>query len=319
MRTRIAFLLLPLTFISTALLSQTAQTAPAPPPLTIKKVGEGVYASINPDGGKAGSNAGFIVGEDSVLVVDTHVDAAAGRQLLEEIRKVTALPVRFVVNTHYHLDHTGGNSVFAEAGATLLAQRNVRSWLRTENLKFFGATPTPEQKARVAGLALPQITYDDGINIYLGSRWVVVKSFPGHTGGDSAVFVPDANVVFGGDLIWNTHLPNMIDASSAPWIATLETILVHHPAAMFVPGHGDVATAANVKDFHDYLVDLRAAVSQARAAGKSGDDLTAAVTPQLTAKYGKWGFIRFLKTNIEQTSTELAGSKKVPVPDSREK
>jgi cyclase len=76
---------------------------------------------------------------------------------------------------------------------------------------------------------------------------------PGHTGGDSVVFVPDANVVFGGDLIWKTHLPNLIDASTGPWIRTLDQLLDEHRTATFVPGHGEVASAADVRDFHDYL------------------------------------------------------------------
>src|SRR5215831_5825262 len=89
------------------------------PDFTIKKLADGVYAAIGADGGKAGSNAGFIVGSNAVLVVDTFQDVAPAKDLLAEIRKVTNLPIRFVVNTHYHLDHTGGNAVFAEAGATI--------------------------------------------------------------------------------------------------------------------------------------------------------------------------------------------------------
>src|SRR6476646_6145414 len=85
------------------------------PDFTVKKIGEGVYAAIGADGGKAGSNAGFVVGSNGVLVVDTFQDAAPARDLLAEIRKITNLPIRFVVNTHYHLDHTGGNAVFAQA------------------------------------------------------------------------------------------------------------------------------------------------------------------------------------------------------------
>jgi cyclase len=98
----------------------------------VKKIGDGVYAAASPDRSKGGSNSGFVVGSDSVLVVDTFVDLTPARELLAEIRKVTDLPVRFVVNTHYHLDHTGGNKVFAEAGATIMAHRNVRTWTRTE-------------------------------------------------------------------------------------------------------------------------------------------------------------------------------------------
>src|SRR5215472_7749420 len=122
------------------------------PDFTVKKIGEGVYAAISPDRSKAGSNAGFIVGSAGVLVVDTFVDVAPAKELLAEIRKITNLPIRFVVNTHYHLDHTGGNAVFAEAGATILAHRNLRGWLRTENLKFIDPNPKPEDKARMEAL-----------------------------------------------------------------------------------------------------------------------------------------------------------------------
>src|SRR5579871_2687003 len=143
MRTRTAVLLLALfSFCSIAVFADSAD-------FTVKKVGDGIYAAIGTDGGKAGSNAGFIIGNNGVVVVDTFEDQAPARDLLAEIRKITNLPIRFVVNTHYHLDHTGGNAVFAQAGATILAHRNLRGWLHTENLKFFGANPKPEQKAMV--------------------------------------------------------------------------------------------------------------------------------------------------------------------------
>jgi cyclase len=284
------------------------------PDFTVKKIGEGVYAAISGDGSKAGSNAGFIVGSNGVAVVDTFVDAAPAKELLAEIRKVTNLPVRYVINTHYHLDHTGGNAVFAEAGATIVAQRNLRGWLRTENLKFF-RDPKPEDKARVESLILPDVAYTEAIDIYLGGRLVQVRYMPGHTGGDSVVTVPDANVVFGGDLIWQKHLPNLIDASTLPWIHTLDKLLAEHPSATFVSGHGDVATPDDVRDFRNYLATLREDVAKAQKEGKSGDALMEAVMPDLQRKYGSWGFFKaFLKRNIEQTAAELSGQKKVPVP-----
>ncbi|HYX53569.1 MAG TPA: MBL fold metallo-hydrolase, partial [Candidatus Limnocylindrales bacterium] len=169
---------------------------------TVKRVAEGVYAAVGADGGKAGSSAGFVVGTNGVIVVDTFTSEGPARDLLAEIRKVTSLPVRFVVNTHYHLDHTGGNAVFAKEGATILAQRNLRGWLRTENLKFFGANPKPEQRAMVENLVLPDMVYSHAVDIFLGTRTVQVRYMLGHTGGDSVVAVPDANVVFTGDLMW---------------------------------------------------------------------------------------------------------------------
>ena len=291
-----------------------AQAAAAgAPDFTVKKIGEGVYAAISGDGSKAGSNAGFIVGSNGVAVVDTFVDVAPAQQLLGEIRKVTALPIRYVINTHYHLDHTGGNAVFAEAGATIIAQRNLRDWERTENLKFFGASPKPEDKARVEALVLPDVVYSEALDIYLGSRLLQVRYMLGHTGGDSVVIVPDANVVFGGDLIWQKHLPNLIDASTQPWVQSLDKLLAEHPSASFVSGHGDVASAADVRDFRGYLAALRSAVANAQAEGKSGDTLMTAVQPRLEAQYGTWGFFKhFVKSNIQQTADELVGKKRIP-------
>lgn len=305
------------------------------PDFTVKKVGDGVYAAIGSDGGKAGSNAGFIVGSNAVLVVDTFEGPEAAQGLLAEIKKVTNLPIRFVVNTHYHLDHTGGNAVFEQAGATIVAQRNLRGWLRTENLKFFGANPKPEQKAMVESLVLPDETYTDAVDIYLGTRQIQVRYMLGHTGGDSVVIVPDADVVFGGDLVWQRHLPNLIDATTSDWVKTLEKLLAEHPSSTFVSGHGDVATAADVRDFHDYLVTLRENIAKAQAAGKSDQALVDVVLPQMKEKYGNcpeqpagqaaappaaptatcWGFYRpFSTRNITQTAAELAGTKKVPQP-----
>jgi cyclase len=325
MRTRTAALFLTiLSFSSIAVFADSTD-------FTVKKIGEGIYAAIGSDGGKAGSNAGFIIGSNGVVVVDTFEDVAPARDLLAEIRKITNLPIRFVVNTHYHLDHTGGNAVFAQAGATILAQRNVRGWLRTENLKFFGANPKPEQKAMVEALVLPDEVYSDAVDIYLGARQIQVRYMLGHTGGDSVVTVPDADVVFAGDLVWQKHLPNLIDATTSDWVKTLEKLLADHPSGTFVSGHGDVANASDVRDFHDYLVNLRDAVAKGQAAGKTDQALVDAVLPQLQEKYGKdcpapssnkppsaptstcWGFFGpFSKRNITQTAAELAGTKKVP-------
>jgi glyoxylase-like metal-dependent hydrolase (beta-lactamase superfamily II) len=303
-----------ITLASAVLLISSFAFCADTPDFAVKKIGEGVYAAIGSDGGKAGSNAGFVVGENGVLVIDTFEEVGPARELLAEIRKVTNLPIRFVVNTHYHLDHTGGNAAFAEAGATILAQRNLRGWLRTENLKFFGASPKPEQKAMVEALVLPDMVYTDAVDIYLGSRLIQVRYMLGHTGGDSVVIVPDANIVFGGDLIWQKHLPNLIDATTSDWVKTLEKLLADHPSATFVSGHGDVATPQDVRDFHDYLVALREDIAKTQAAGKSGQELVDAVTAQLKDKYGQLAFPRFMPRNIAQTAAELSGTKKVPTP-----
>ena len=301
-------------FISILLLSSAA-FAQAAPQFTVKKLAEGVYAAVSPDKSKAGSNAGFIVGTNGVAVVDTFTNIASAKELLAEIRKVTHLPVRFVINTHYHLDHTGGDAAFLETGATFLAQRNLRGWVRTENLKFFGPNPKPQDKARVESLVLPDMVYSDAVDIYLGSRLLQVRYMLGHTGGDSVIIVPDANVVFAGDLVWQHHLPNLIDATTDAWIKSLDKLLAEHPTATFVSGHGDVATVQDVRDFREYLITLREDVGNAQEDGKQGKALVDTVTAQLKEKYGSWGFFNyFVSRNITQTAAELKGTKKVPVP-----
>jgi cyclase len=320
MRVRInllTFFLIPILICISAAAIAIAADAPEPP-FILHEVASGVWAAIDnraAKGGGSGANAGFVIGADSVLVVDTFQHTAAAQELLNDIRQKTNLPIRFVVNTHYHIDHVAGNNIFAGAGATILAQQNVRVWERTENLKFFGPKITPAQEQMVESLGLPNVTYKDGVELYLGSRRAIVVSLPGHTGGDSVVFVPDANVVFTGDLFWNHTLPNLIDASTKPWIASLDTILQRHADATFVPGHGEVGKASDVRDFRNYLRDLRADIAQAQAAGRSDDSLTAAVLPELQQEYGSWNFFAyFAKPDIHYTDLELRGKKRIPQP-----
>ena len=106
-------------------------------------------------------------------------------------------------------------------------------------------------------------TFSAGVvRLYLGKRQVVLSTLPGHTGGDVFAYVPDANVVFTGDLGWSKTLPNLVDATVSDWLPTLDQILNQYPAAKFVPGHGNVALTSDIRDFRDYLADLRVRVKQ---------------------------------------------------------
>ncbi len=199
----VLLLLLPGRFLL-YIIGVTHAQAPAELSFTLKLIGPNVWAAIDVRNPKApaGANAGFVIGDDGVAVIDTFATVEAAKQLLAEIRKLTKLPVKFVINTHYHGDHVGGNGIFMETGAVVLAHRNVRGWIHPENLKLFGKDVTPEQKALIEALVAPTAVYDQAVDLYLGSREIPVRSFPGHTGGDSVVFVPDAKIAFGGDLVW---------------------------------------------------------------------------------------------------------------------
>jgi len=319
MRTLILLLALLVCSRSPALQGQ-ASPAPKPDaalPFTLKPLGHGIYAAIDNPKGEAGANAGFVVGDDGVAVIDTFENAPAAQALLGEIRMVTKLPIRFVVNTHYHLDHVAGNAVFAKEGAVIVAHRNVPAWIHTENLKFFGKNITPEQKSQVENLATPNMLFDSSTELRLGSAALRVEFFPGHTGGDSIVVVQQdkSAVVFCGDLFWRQTLPNLIDASTLPWMETLSTFTKFSAESpiVFIPGHGDPGNASEVAAFRGYLSDLREWVSGAKKDGKTGAALVDAALPQLKQKYGTWQlFEYFAKRNIADVEAELNGTKHIP-------
>jgi glyoxylase-like metal-dependent hydrolase (beta-lactamase superfamily II) len=188
--------------VAAALFEALAAPAPAQTlPFVLKQVGAGVYAAIDGPEHKAGSNAGFVIGDDGVLVVDAFFNLDAARALVAEIRRLTPKPIRYVVNTHYHVDHTGGDQALREAGAIIIAHRNVRGWVRVNNVNLLGDRITPEMKAQIQSLPLPDLTTDKDLTVWLGSRKVVVKTVFGHTGGDLTVAVPDAKVLFTGHVV----------------------------------------------------------------------------------------------------------------------
>jgi cyclase len=303
------------------------------------RVADGVYAAIAKPGGLASGNAGFVIGDDGVLVFDTFFTPVAMEGLIAEIQTLTKLPIKYAVNSHYHLDHTGGNQVLVARAVPIIAHDNVMIWQTTKNKRFL---PTPEElqkrKADAAKqlsetpedqkdkraqlerqirrldammsikLTNPTRTFSTGtLRLKLGKREVILVTLPGHTGGDVFAYVPDANVVFTGDLGWSKTLPNLVDATVNDWIPTLDKILNQYPTAKFIPGHGSVAEAADVKDFRNYLDDLRKRVKQGIAAGLTVDQAKQQLT--LPDKYKTFAFQNFAAPNVEDMYKELKGTK----------
>ena len=284
---------------------------PAAPHFRIVEAGDGCFAAIAAAGDRASvGNAGFVVGSGGVLVVDAFATEEAARDLLAEIRRRSAVPVRWVVNTHYHLDHVGGDAVFRREGAVIVAHENVRRWTRTENLKWRKEI-TPKDRAMLDALPLPDVTSSSGITLSLGERSARVLFRPGHTGGDLIVRVPGSDVVFGGDLVWNATVPNLIDADTAAWLETLDALVRAYPSATFVPGHGEPGRALAVRFFRDYLSTLRQVVARGIERNLGGTSLADEAVQALKPRYGAWTwFDQFAAANVLQTEQEMRGPKK---------
>ena len=317
----------------------TAISPKADEDFQLVKVAEGVYAAIAKSGGLASGNAGFVIGDDGVLVFDTFFTPAAIEELVSEIESLTKLPIKYAVNSHYHLDHTGGNQVLVERGVPIVAHDNVMIWQTTKNKRFLPApedlqkrkadaakqlSETPEdQKDKRAQLERqirrydammsirltnPTKTFSSGtLRLNLGKREVILATLPGHTGGDVFAYVPHANVVFTGDLGWSKTLPNLVDATVNDWIPTLDKMLAQYPTAKFVPGHGNVAEAADIRTFRNYLDDLRSRVSKGIADGLTIDQAKQQLT--LPDRYKAFAFQNFATPNVEDMYKELKGTK----------
>ena len=298
-------------------MSWSGHASAAPAPYVLSQVGPGVYAAIDGPEGKSGSNAGFVIGDDGVLVVDSFFDPASTEALVADIHRLTPKPIRYVINTHYHIDHVGGDAVLKREGAVVIAQRNVRGWVRSENAHLFGDRITPALTARITALPLPDVTTEQGLTVWLGARTVGVRFVQGHTGGDLVVRVPDANVVFCGDMVWHHVSPNLIDGTVARWIETVDALRTapQSDRTVFVPGHGDLAGASDLAQFSAYLRDLLAAAKRARARHLVGEALAKAALPEFARLHGDWiGFDRSAPTELRFMADELAGTKRVPVP-----
>ena len=264
---------------------------------TLTEVKPGVFAAIaKPGDADSVGNAGFVIGSDAVLVVDSFATPRAAEQLLAKIRGRTRLPVRWLVDTHHHADHRGGNLVFAKAGATVVAHEAARARMRE----------------RGVSAALPSETYRDAISIWLGDRRVDVLGRSGHTDGDSVVFVPDADVLFGGDLLQNRTVPNLADARTDVWVRTLDELAQRFPSAAIVPGHGAVARPLDMRPLRDYLVTLRTSVSRGLQEGVSGAALADLLVPRLTAQCRGWSGTEHIAETVAQVEAELTDRTTVP-------
>ena len=240
----------------------------------------------------SGGNIGLLSGGDGLLMIDDQF-APLSEKISKAIAGIDGGPVRFLVNTHIHGDHTGGNENFKQLGVTLVAHDFVRDRMMKESVNLrTNATNPPRDKA-----AWPEITFADRMNFHLNDEDIELHHFTnGHTDGDIVIRFVKANVYHVGDLFNRTSFP-YIDAGNggnfSGLLVNLDKILaLIDDNAKVIPGHGNLATKADVNAYRDMLYELHDNVAKAMKSGKKIEDIPAL---NLTAKYddvfGK-GFIK---------------------------
>jgi cyclase len=219
-----------------------------------QKIGPDLYAYISEN--DASANSTFLVSDKGILVVDTGLNAQEGRKLLDEIRKISQAPVRWIVNTHYHPDHRGGNSVVGPDAIVIST-----AFTRTEA----GNT--------AAGYALNETTGPKGLTLYVGGHEVqIYHPGPAHTMGDLVVYFPEQHAIATGDLFLTNSCPAMDKGDLESWIAALNQILFM-PVEHVVPGHFGLATKKELGHFRDYLAQLRKQVARMYRNGASLEEV----------------------------------------------
>jgi cyclase len=261
-------------FLLTVFVSCLAGTPQRPPQfemaLKTLKLTEALYVLEG-----AGGNVAVFVWDDGVLLVDDKL-APVSKEIKAAVAAITAKPIRFVVNSHWHRDHSGGNEALAADGAVIVAHENVRKRMSVESfIEVFG-----RKSPASPPMALPIVTFTRDVTFHLGQEEISVTHVaPAHTDGDSFVRFRTANALHMGDCYLSGSFP-VIDYSSGGTftgtIAAADTALgMLDERSRIIPGHGDVATGKDLREWREMLVTINERVKKSVAAGMSLEQVKA--------------------------------------------
>jgi glyoxylase-like metal-dependent hydrolase (beta-lactamase superfamily II) len=244
-------------------------------------------------GGFGGGNIGLLVGEEKIVLIDDAMVPTA-QQIVDEAHKVAGRAVDFVINTHAHGDHVGGNAILAGEGALIFAHHNLRETLEKD----------PKDAGGDAGL--PVVTFSDEVTFHVNGMEVRVFHLAhAHTDGDAAIHFPDVNVIHAGDVMFNELFP-FIDLDSGGSVegflaAQKELLDLADGETVIIPGHGALGTRADLQRDHEMLLDCRDRVKKLVDEGRSEEEILAANPLADYHDDYNWGFItteRMTKTLV---------------------
>jgi len=239
----------------------------------------------------SGGNLGLSIGEDAVFVIDDQFGPLS-EKITAAIAKLTSKPVKFILNTHWHFDHTGGNENFAKAGAIIVAHENVRKRMDSEQfIEFLRMNIPAASKA-----SLPVVTFAGTVTFHLnGDEMRAIHVPRAHTDGDAIVHFVKSDVIHMGDTYFNGFYP-FIDTSSGGTvggvIAACDRVLaIANDKTKIIPGHGPLSNKEELKAYRDMLATISGRIEKMISDGRKIEEITAAnVSADFDAKWGK-GFI----------------------------
>jgi cyclase len=234
------------------------QSQQAPASLALQKVRDDLYV-IALSKGVGGGNIAAYLTDDGVILVDDMFDRDYAA-VMEQVRSLTGKPVKYILNTHQHEDHAGGNAKMLGASAEVIAHKNVRS-----------------NMVRLNQPGLPRVTFSDEMDVHLGGKEVVARHYGrGHTGGDAVIYFPARKVIHTGDLFLTYPPQPFIDyangGSALEWTSTLDEVL-KLDFDVAIPGHGPVSDRAGLMKFRSNFEIMRTRISGMVRGGRSKDDI----------------------------------------------
>ncbi|MFJ6887981.1 MBL fold metallo-hydrolase [Streptomyces californicus] len=235
------------------------------PPGRATEVADGIFAYVQPDGSWWINNTGFLVGTDGVVSIDSCSTTDRTSAYLGAIARETDRPVRTLVNTHHHGDHTFGNYLFP--GATIVGHDRIRAAVREWGEPHSAPLFTDVDWGPVE-LAPPFLTFEDRVKVYVDDLVCDVQYIgtPAHTDNDSVVWIPERRVLFSGDLLFNGGTPFVMQGSVAGALAALDRLAALEPETI-VPGHGPVCGPETIDAARGYLRFVQRTAAAGRAAG----------------------------------------------------